>query len=88
MEQRASALQSRLEARRNMFLKSEQIQDGGINNSNYGSARHSAGKKPVQIPWNIIYFITQPFIITQTQEGYTYREDHKVGYVGAIKTLF
>lgn len=36
MEQRASALQQRLEARRNMFLKSD---GGGANNSTYGANR-------------------------------------------------
>jgi septin 7 len=43
MEQRASTLQARLEARRNMFLKSEQLQDGtNAANPTYGSARSSA----------------------------------------------
>jgi hypothetical protein len=49
MEQRASALQSRLDARRNMFLKSEQLQEGTTStnaaNPSYGSARPSGKEK-------------------------------------------
>ena len=47
MEQRASALQARLEARRNMFLKAEQ--------NTYGSNRPT-GKNHIVFDFDLIYF--------------------------------
>ena len=47
MEQRASALQARLEARRNMFLKAEQ--------NTYGSNRPT-GKNQTVFDFDLIYF--------------------------------
>ena len=47
MEQRASALQARLEARRNMFLKAEQ--------NTYGSNRPT-GKNHIVFDFDLVYF--------------------------------
>lgn len=53
MEQRASALQARLEARRNMFLKTDNNATYGVNNKPATTATNSGRTPTLQIKMDL-----------------------------------
>ena len=71
MEQRASALQARLEARRNMFLKTDNNATYGVNNKPATNATASSGRTPNHYSFCLNWFLLRKLPFSWLEYGHS-----------------